>query len=283
MVAENLHSGLHVGQRVDGCEVIKLLGRGWFSSAFLLFDQRTGASFVRKETQQNPQPINWKFVQGEVKIHKKLQHPNIIEYYNSRQGNHCIYLDMELASCRLIDKIKLGLPVAICRQYFKDLITGLEYLHNLGIAHRDIKPDNLLIGYDSRLKIADFGLAASFKNEIGEIMYNNQCGAERYMAPEVLKMKKYRLPPADIWSCGIVLVVMLTRLSPWKNAHIDCPNFLEWKEHARCRLFDRLDAKAYHLISIMLQEDAKNRATIKEIKKHLWLNTLSSPVIVSLI
>jgi serine/threonine protein kinase len=69
---------------------------------------------------------------------------------------------MELAASCLLEEIqgsKNGLGLALSRKYFRQLIIGVSYLHSVGVAHRDIKPDNLLIGCDGQLKIADFGLS----------------------------------------------------------------------------------------------------------------------------
>merc|ERR1711917_849 len=97
-----------------------------------------------------------------------------------------------------------------CR-YFYNLITGLNYLHSIQIAHRDIKCENCLIGMDGTLKLGDFGLARKVKN--GELS-KTFCGSSDYAAPELFRQREYDPFPADIWSCGIALFVMLSAELP---------------------------------------------------------------------
>ena len=88
------------------------------------------------------------------------------------------------------------------------LIKGLAYLHELRIAHRDIKPDNLVVDEDFCLKIIDFDIAIQLKDEDEEV--NNECGTKYWMAPEVVKKPTMYSPiRADRWSCGRVLLYLL--------------------------------------------------------------------------
>jgi len=85
-----------------------------------------------------------------------------------------------------------------------------DYLHGRGVAHRDIKPENLLLTDDDVLKISDFGLATVFRYKGKERPLEKRCGTIPYMAPEVLQKPNYAAESADIWSCGVVLLAMLT-------------------------------------------------------------------------
>jgi serine/threonine protein kinase len=89
-----------------------------------------------------------------------------------------------------------------------ELFAQQDYLHGLGIAHRDLKPENLLLDAFDQLKITDFGLATVFRLNGKERLLDKKCGTLPYVAPEVL-LKPYSAQPADIWSCGIILVAML--------------------------------------------------------------------------
>lgn len=107
------------------------------------------------------------------------------------------------------------------RKFFRQLITGIKYIHDQNICHRDIKPENLLLDKDMNIKISDFGLSAY----IGEDAYgiinlkyyildtnslqHTTCGSPNYVAPEVLKESGYNGRFSDIWSCGVVLYIIL--------------------------------------------------------------------------
>ena len=85
-----------------------------------------------------------------------------------------------------------------------------NYLHHRGVAHRDIKPENLLLTDDDTLKLSDFGMATVFRHQGKERLLERRCGTTAYCAPEMLMKPRYNAEPADIWSCGIVLVAMVT-------------------------------------------------------------------------
>lgn len=101
------------------------------------------------------------------------------------------------------------MPVCQAQRYFKQLISAVEYLHSKGVAHRDLKPENLLLDEHDNLKVSDFGMATVYRLHGKERSLENKCGTLPYVAPEVLS-GFYHAEPADIWSCGIILVALLT-------------------------------------------------------------------------
>lgn len=100
------------------------------------------------------------------------------------------------------------MPTYEAQRYFKQLINAVEYLHSRGVAHRDLKPENLLLDDNDNLKITDFGLATIYRVQGKERTLEKKCGTLPYVAPEVL-VQAYYAEPADIWSCGIILVSLL--------------------------------------------------------------------------
>lgn len=110
------------------------------------------------------------------------------------------------------------------RAYFQQLLLGVHWCHTLGVAHRDLKPQNLLLGHEGGLKIADFGLAASFnpdphRDDGGSRgLRRTMCGSPLYMAPELLCLRdgnSYDALATDAWSCGAVLYAMLIGAPPF--------------------------------------------------------------------
>ena len=98
---------------------------------------------------------------------------------------------------------------------FRQLISGLAYCHQFQICHRDVKPENLLLDSLGNLKLCDFGMACLHYTD----KLNTSCGSPHYVAPEVAKGHAYRGEPADVWSAGVVLFVMLTSRLPFGH---DC-------------------------------------------------------------
>ena len=108
---------------------------------------------------------------------------------------------------------KLGREVV---QVCSGLIDGLEYLHRHGIAHRDIKPDNLVVDEEFRLQIIDFDIAMRVKDEDEEVY--DQCGTEGWMAPEVAKKLRHSPIKADRWACGRVILFLLNTFKKWDES-----------------------------------------------------------------
>ena len=100
-----------------------------------------------------------------------------------------------------------------CR-LFQQLISGIEYLGELGIAHRDIKPENLLLDEQKNLKIVDFGLSNTYKPNEKLV---TACGSPCYAAPELIKGLEYNGQKADLWSAGVVLYCLVCGHLPFED------------------------------------------------------------------
>jgi 5'-AMP-activated protein kinase catalytic alpha subunit len=100
-----------------------------------------------------------------------------------------------------------------CR-LFQQLIAALEYLGRLGLVHRDVKPENLLLDEQLNLKVVDFGLSNTFKP--GEKLAT-ACGSPCYAAPELIKGLEYMGPKADLWSAGVVLYTLVCGHLPFED------------------------------------------------------------------
>jgi protein-serine/threonine kinase len=189
-----------------------------------------------------------KKIQSEYSIAKSLHHPNIVETIrlctDSNRWNHVMEYCSEGDLFSLVQKkFFLGDDKKKDRQcLFKQLIQGVSYLHSNGIAHRDIKLENLLITKDSKLKITDFGVSEVFcgthpgLREAGGQCGQNMgelrlcapgiCGSEPYIAPEVLAKKESYDPRAlDVWSSAIIMIYMTFGGAIWNRAEPGNPIF----------------------------------------------------------
>ncbi|CAF3819958.1 unnamed protein product [Rotaria sp. Silwood1] len=103
---------------------------------------------------------------------------------------------------------------------YDSYFTALAYLHSLGVAHRDLKAENLLIAKNDILKICDFGLAAFFRDRTTneKQMLTTYCGIKPYISLKILSKTPYHGEPVDIWSSGIILTTMLTGVFSWTEA-----------------------------------------------------------------
>jgi len=99
------------------------------------------------------------------------------------------------------------------RIYFKQILSGIEYCHQNLVAHRDLKPETILVGQNDVLKIVDFGLSNLMKD--GKFL-STSCGSLNYASPEIISGKVYEGTLVDVWSCGIVLFAMLAGYLPFE-------------------------------------------------------------------
>jgi len=193
----------------------------------------------------------------------------------------CILLVLEFApGGELFDILYYtnALEPVVARTYFKQFIAGLEACHQAGVAHRDLKPQNLLLDSKFNLKITDFGLSKVFQSDTATLMKTAYAGTKGYQAPELLLNRPYDYL-ADVFSAGVVLFILLTGYPPFEQAHkndrwfrplakSDFAKF--WELHAGCQIIN--DPDVQDLLQGMLAYNPKKRMTISDIKQHRWFN-----------
>ena len=124
-------------------------------------------------------------VTREINILKKIRHPTIIQLYDIIETNQQLFLIMEYATKgELFNYIvsKGRLPEHEACKFFQQIISGIEYLHQVRVVHRDLKPENLLLDGNNSIKIIDFGLSNTYMKDEG---LKTACGSPCYAAPEV--------------------------------------------------------------------------------------------------
>lgn len=187
---------------------------------------------------------------------------------------------MELADGDLFDKIEAdeGVGEDIAHFYFSQLISAIGYMHSRGVAHRDIKPENILLA-DGDLKLADFGLAVLYGFNGQKKLCQTVCGSPPYMAPEVVpkdgftgqKTAPYEGNMADIWSCGIVLFVLLVGNTPWDEPTRNSYEYNDYLQNgATDELWRRIPHQALSLVRGMLNVNPQSRFTLENIRQHPW-------------
>lgn len=258
----------------------KILGKG--ATAEVRIMARRGASkdeqlvAVKIFRERNPEETEEDYImkiKSEYSIAQSLHHPNIVETLrlctNRGRWNHVMEYCTHGEIYSLVERKLFASGVEgfysrddrLC--FFKQLLRGVDYLHSHGIAHRDIKLENLLVDKNGHLKISDFGVAEVFSGEhpglrasggqcgknMGAVRLSAPgiCGSLPYIAPEVLaKRGSYDPRPLDVWSCAIVYITMAFGGCPWQAAKTEfeyydrfTKGWSEWlKDHPDGELFD---------------------------------------------
>lgn len=122
----------------------------------------------------------------------------------------------------IIDKYG-PLNLSLTKKFIKQILLGLDYIHSMGIVHRDLKCANILIDLEGNIRLADFGCSSQFIINDKEVCFNSIKGTLPWMAPEVVCQVSYD-KKADIWSFGCCIIEIITGKQPWGSQFDNCMN-----------------------------------------------------------
>lgn len=260
------------GGRIGKYQVIRTLGEGSFGKVKLAYHLTTGQKVALKII--NRKTLAKSDMQGrierEISYLRLLRHPHIIKLYDVIKSKDEIIMVIEYAKNELFDYIvqKGKMPENEGRRFFQQIISAVEYCHRHKIVHRDLKPENLLLDDNLNVKIADFGLS-NFMSD-GNFL-KTSCGSPNYAAPEVISGKLYAGPEVDVWSCGVILYVMLCGRLPFDDEFI--PALFKKISNGVYTIPNYLSPGAKNLLTRMLVVNPLNRITIHEIMQDPWFTT----------
>ncbi|EUC42649.1 hypothetical protein COCMIDRAFT_102957 [Bipolaris oryzae ATCC 44560] len=215
-------------------------------------------------------------LEREICIMKLLDHPNIVRLFDIWENRD------ELISYLIMEFVEGGELFAYIQEQggliemhavhvFRQIIAALTYCHRINIHHRDLKPENILLDRDTMtVKLVDFGMAAL--QPVGKKL-TTPCGSPHYAAPEVIKTTSYDGAKADVWSCGVILFVLLTGAPPFNYSGDDrhMKHLFHDIAQAKYIMPDSISKEAQDLIRKILVPDPKRRISLEEIWNHPFL------------
>lgn len=160
------------------------------------------------------------------------------------------------------------------RIWTRQLGLGLQYLHTLEIAHRDLKCENILVTENYNVKLADFGFARFLLDEkMVPVLSKTFCGSLQYAAPEIIKGTPYDPKVSDVWALGVVIFTMLNKSMPFDddNAKSLYNNQMKRKWRFRSKVVDKLSFECKDVVKRMLEPIAADRIEIGEIIHSNWV------------
>ncbi|KAL0284245.1 UNVERIFIED_CONTAM: CBL-interacting serine/threonine-protein kinase [Sesamum angustifolium] len=253
-------------------ELGRILGHGTFAKVYHARNLQTGKSVAMKIVGKEKviRVGMMEQVKREISVMKMMHHPNIVELHEVMASKTKIYFAMEFVrGGELFAKIAKGrLREDAARNYFQQLISAIDFCHSRGVYHRDLKPENLLLDEEGMLKVTDFGLSAFSDHLRQDGLLHTTCGTPAYVAPEVIGKKGYDGAKADIWSCGVILFVLLAGYLPFQDDNIVAMYRKIYRGDFKCPPW--FSPESRKLITKMLDPNTSTRISIAKIMESSW-------------
>ncbi|XP_054869226.1 NUAK family SNF1-like kinase 1 [Amphiprion ocellaris] len=252
-------------------EVMETLGKGTYGKVKKAVERASlktvAIKSIRKE--RITDDLDRIHIQREIEITSSLNHSNIIRFHEVFESRDKIVIVMEYA-CRgeLYDYIqeRRRLPETEARSIFRQITSAVHYCHKNGVAHRDLKLENILLDQDLNVKLADFGLSNHFRS--GTLL-QTYCGSPLYAAPEIVKGRPYQGPEVDCWAMGVLLYALVYSSMPFDGAsHTKLTEQISQGRYRR----PNPPSDACALIDWLLTVRVDERATIEDVANHWWVN-----------
>jgi serine kinase len=265
-VGQGSYATVHIAEYVDAAANRKM------RLACKIFDK-----------EKAPRDFLDKFFPRELEILTKIENPHIIQVHSILQRGPRVFIFMRFAdNGDLLDfvKSKGAVPEPQCKLWFRQMTSGLHYLHSKNIAHRDLKCENILLSRRFNVKLADFGFARYCVDGEGRrVLSQTYCGSAAYAAPEVVSGTPYNPKLADVWSLGIILFIMLNASMPFDDSNLrkllkDQMN-RNWMFRSRVR--DSVSAMAKAIVRHLLEPDITQRLTLERVMALEWVRSRKPP------
>lgn len=189
-----------------------IIGKGGFGVVFKAFNPTTGVTVaVKRALTTSVAEADIKAIELEIQLLNNLSHENIVKYIDCVKQDGNLHIILEYAEAGTLSNLfkDTTLSEKLIVNYTRQVLQGLEYLHNQGVIHRDIKSSNILSTKDGVIKLSDFGVATKEAGKLHSVV-----GTPYWMAPEVIEMDE-RSPACDIWSLGCLVLELQTKNPPY--------------------------------------------------------------------
>lgn len=252
------------------------LGEGGFARCFQVKNdagKTFAAKTVAKESVRNEKTKNK--LLAEIKIHKSLRHPNIVEFVDCFEDDHNVYILLEMCSNQSMMEMlraRKGFTEGEAKYYMVQILGAINFMHRRRVIHRDLKLGNIFLDEKMHVKIGDFGLATVLDKPTDRRV--TICGTPNYIAPEVLAGKsRGHSFEVDIWSAGVILFTMVTGKPPFQSKDVETIYQRIKKNDWKFPSDIPVSSECKDLVRQMLVGDPNQRIDLASILKHPFFFT----------
>ncbi|KAK2625313.1 hypothetical protein QTJ16_005682 [Diplocarpon rosae] len=247
------------------------LGKGAFGSVYKAFNWGTGEAVAVKQIKLGDLPKSeLRMIEAEIDLLKNLHHDNIVKYLGFVKSSDCLNIILEYCengSLHSICKSYGKFPENLVGVYMGQILLGLQYLHDQGVIHRDIKGANILTTKDGKVKLADFGVSTS--TLAGADKEAQVVGTPYWMAPEIIQLSG-ATPASDIWSLGCTVIELLEGKPPYHKL-APMPALFAIVNDDHPPLPEGVSPAARDFLIQCFQKDPNLRVSARKLLKHAWI------------
>ncbi|CAG9328151.1 unnamed protein product [Blepharisma stoltei] len=256
---------------------IDTIGSGSFGKVVHAIDKSTGEEVAIKIIEKhNVKQGRVSELKQEAEILSSLNHPNIIKFKHLKETDLRLFIVMEMIYGGNLKQYiqKNQISDLQASQIMKGILQAVVYIHDKNLIHRDIKPENILVPENqdlSAVKIIDFGLSTLYDSRYKHFMENEKCGTLLFMAPEQASSQSYS-KTVDIWSCGILLYMILSNNShPLAKPNEKVSTYLEKLKRPKWHFHQNFSKEAKSLFLKLTEMVPLERYTASQALNHPWI------------